>query len=147
MDKEQQSVMEKRVRDFLEDIRVNQAGTILGMLEPRFVECDAAEHSIVLAYPARPWEANPLGIMQGGVMATMLDFTAAALSVCFAGDAPVTVSLQVSYLRGAPVKGELLVRARATKSGRQLVHAFVECWPAGEPDKPAATANCVYIRT
>ena len=147
MDKEKQAAMEQRVRDFLENIRVKHPGTIIAMLEPRFVECNAATQTITLAYPAQAWEANPLGIMQGGIVATMLDFSLAALAVCFIGDAPVTASLQVSYLRGTPVQGELLVRTRATKVGRQAVHAYAECAPADAPDKLTATANCVCLRT
>ena len=144
---DEQQVMEARVRDFIDDINENHPNIVLGMLQPRFVACDAQEKSVTLAYPARAWEANPLGVMQGGVVATMLDFSFAALSVCFVGDAPMTVTLQVSYLRGTPVNGELIVRARATKIGRQLVHAFAECWPADAPGKPTATATGALIAT
>jgi len=147
MSQEKQEVMEQRVRDFIGDIRANHPGTIIAMLEPRFVSCDAGEQSILLAFPAQAWEANPLGVMQGGIVATMLDFTVAALAVCFAGDAPMTVSLQVSYLRGTPVKGEMMVRARATKAGRQVVHALAECWNSEEPGKLTATASSACLRT
>jgi len=147
LEQEKQAAMEQRVRAFLDNIMTNHKDTFIGRLEPRFVSCDAEEQTVLISYPAKAWQANPLGVMQGGVVAAMLDFSSAVLAVCFAGDAPMTVSLQVSYLRGTPVEGEVLVRARATKVGRQVVHAFAECWPADEPGKLTATANCVCLKT
>ena len=136
--------MEEKIRSFISGINESEADAILGMLKPRFVDCDAEEKTLVMAYPAMEWERNPLGIMQGGVMATILDFSVACLAVYYCGDAPVTVSFQVSYLRPAPIRGELMVKVRATKVGRTMLHAFVECWPSDAPGKLCATANGAY---
>ena len=136
---------EAKVRTMLDDINRNQADTVLGMMQPRFVACDAQAQTLTLAFPAQSWERNPIGIMQGGVVATALDYSVACLAICYSTERPVTVSLQVSYLRGAPVDGELQVRVRATKVGRSLIHAFAECWEAQTPDKLVATANVAYM--
>ena len=142
---EKQLQMEEHIKKLLSDINENQADTILGMLHPAFVECSAEEGSVKLSYPAMAWERNPIGVMQGGVVATILDAAIACLSVNYAGDAPMTISLQTSYLRGCPINGTLMVRARATKVGRSLFHAFAECWEENSPGKLVATATSAYM--
>jgi len=142
---EKQQKMEERCKAFIQNIYDTQSGTILEMLKPRFVSCDAEEQTLLMAFPAMEWERNPLGVMQGGVVATILDAAIACLSVNYAGDAPVTISLQTSYLRGCPINGTLMVRARATKVGRSLFHAFAECWEESSPGKLVATATSAYM--
>jgi len=137
--------LQSKIEEILADVNENQSDTILGMVKPRFVACDAAEQTITLAYPGQAWERNPLGIMQGGVVATVMDYSVACMILAFGGEKPVTVSLQVSYLRGTPVSGTLNVRVRATKMGRTVVHAFAECYEAQSPDKLVATANVAYM--
>ena len=137
--------MEAKVRALLEDVNTNQRDTILGMVQPQFVACDAEGMTLELAYPAQSWERNPIGLMQGGVVATVLDYTVACLTIALATEKPVTVSMQVSYLRGAPIGGMLHVRARTTKLGRTLIHAFAECYEPQSPDKTVATGNFVYM--
>lgn len=137
--------MEAKVRAVIDDVYETQPDAIIGMIQPRFVSCDVDEQTLTMAYPAQSWERNPIGVMQGGIVATLLDFSVACLAIAYTGTKPVTVSLQVSYLRGAPVGGEVIVKVKATKVGRTLVHAFAECWEAQSPDKLVATANVAYM--
>ena len=145
MSNEKQQQMEQRIRSFVENVSAGQQGRVLGMIRPSFVSCDAEEQTLLLSYPCQDWESNPNGVMQGGIVATILDFSIACLAINYAGDAPVTVSLQTSYLRGCPVSGTLMVKVRATKVGRTLLHAFVECWEESTPGKLVATANGAYM--
>ena len=137
--------MEAKVRALIADVNENQRDTVIGMVQPGFVACDAAEQTLELAFPAQAWERNPIGVMQGGVVATVLDYSVACLAIAYSTEKPVTVSLQVSYLRGAPIDGELQVRVRATKIGRTMIHAFAEAYEAQTPDKLVATANVAYM--
>ena len=141
---EKQLRMEESIRAFLDKINAEQSDTIIGMLHPRFVECSAEDATVTLAYPAMAWERNPLNVMQGGVVATILDFSIACLAVYYGGEKAVTVSLQTSYLRGCPIDGTLMVKVRATKAGRTMIHAFAECWEEKTPDKLVATCVGVY---
>lgn len=145
MNTEKQQQMEQRIRSFIENVNSSQEGRILGMIKPAFAACDAEEQTLLMSFPGMDWEANPQGVMQGGIVATILDFAIACLAINYEGDAPVTVSLQTSYLRGCPVSGTLMVKVRATKVGRTLLHAFAECWEERAPGKPVATANGVYM--
>ena len=141
---EKQLHMEESIRAFLDKINREQGDSIIGMLQPRFVECSAEEASLTMAYPAMAWERNPLNVMQGGVVATILDFSIACLAVYYGGDKAVTVSLQTSYLRGCPIDGTLVVKVKATKAGRTMIHAYSECWEEKTPDKLVATSVGVY---
>lgn len=141
---EKQLHMEESIRAFLDKINAEQSDTIIGMLHPRFVECSAEDATVTLAYPAMAWERNPLNVMQGGVVATILDFSIACLAVYYGGEKAVTVSLQTSYLRGCPIDGTLVVRVKATKTGRTMIHAYSECWEEKTPDKLVATSVGVY---
>ena len=141
---EKQLHMEESIRAFLDKINAEQSDTIIGMLHPRFVECSAEDATVTLAYPAMAWERNPLNVMQGGVVATILDFSIACLAVYYGGEKAVTVSLQTSYLRGCPIDGTLVVRVKATKAGRTMIHAYSECWEEKTPDKLVATSVGVY---
>lgn len=141
---EKQLHMEESIRAFLDKIDKEQGDSIIGMLQPRFVECSAEEATLTMAYPAMAWERNPLNVMQGGVVATILDFSIACLAVYYGGDKAVTVSLQTSYLRGCPIDGTLVVKVKATKAGRTMIHAYSECWEEKTPDKLVATSVGVY---
>ena len=141
---EKQLHMEESIRAFLDKINAEQSDTIIGMLLPRFVECSAEDATVTLAYPAMAWERNPLNVMQGGVVATILDFSIACLAVYYGGEKAVTVSLQTSYLRGCPIDGTLVVKVKATKTGRTMIHAYSECWEEKTPDKLVATSVGVY---
>lgn len=143
MKNEKQLEITQRMISFIDNINATNADAVCGMIKPGFVSFDGK--SLVMSYPVQSWERNPIGRMQGGVIATMLDFTAGCLSAGLSSDKPVTVSMQVSYLRPGPLDGEMRVKATVTKAGRTLIHSFVECWDAREPEKTVATANCVYM--
>ncbi len=145
MQNESQREMERSIRAFVDKINTEHPGTMCALTEPRFVECDAAEQTLTLSYPAQRWEANPMGRMQGGVIAALLDFTGACLAVYYSGTMALTVSLQTSYLSPGPTEGNVVVKARMTRPGRTMLHAYAECWSDGAPDKLIATANMVYI--
>ena len=136
--------MEEYMKSFLKNIEDTQGDTIIGMLKPNFVDCDPEEATVTLSYPAMKWERNPLNVMQGGVVATILDFSIACLAVYYGGEKAVTVSLQTSYLRGCPIDGTLVVKVKATKAGRTMIHAYSECWEEKTPDKLVATSVGVY---
>ena len=142
---EKQQAMEQCIRGFIDEVRAENPDTMCGLIQPNFVECDSEAITLTMAYPVQHWERNPIGRMQGGVIATMLDFSTACLTFYLTGSKPVTVSMQVSYLRPGPLEGKLMVKVSCTKAGRSLCHAFAECWDEAAPGKTVATANLVYM--
>lgn len=139
-----QAEMESCARNFIEHINDKFEGTFCAMLRPSFAACDFDEKTITLSYPGQSWEKNPLGVMQGGVVAAALDYTVGCLAVTLSGDRPVTVSMQISYLAPTPVEGNIIVKARATRAGRTLIHSYAEAWAEDMPGKLLATGNFVY---
>ena len=144
-DESKQAEMETFIRRFIDMINRDNADTMCGLIRPAFVSCDYREQSLVMSYPAQYWEQNPMGRMQGGIQAAMLDFTAACLADYQSRSYALTVSIQVSYLRPGPVSGNLIVEAKSTKAGRSVLHSFIQAWSEDAPGKIIATAVCVYM--
>ncbi|MFK3773446.1 PaaI family thioesterase [Pseudomonas sp. NPDC089406] len=80
------------------------------------------------------------GVIQGGIVAAMLDFglAFAALSVLDTGRTAVTTSLNVNYLRPAST-GLYHVHAVLEKQGRTLIYASAKLLDANE--RPIAIAS------
>jgi uncharacterized protein (TIGR00369 family) len=80
------------------------------------------------------------GVIQGGIVAAMLDFglAFAALSVLDIGRTAVTTSLTVNYLRPAQ-KGSYRVEGQLDKQGRTLIYASARLFC--DQDRLVATAT------
>ena len=139
--------LKDKVFELLTHVDTLEKDTILSMIKPRFVDCDAEALTLTLAYPLMEWERNPMHILQGGIPATIFDYSMGCLAVAVnpTSPRPMTASLQVSYLRAAPIGNELIVKSKATMVGRTLIHATAEGWIASEPEKLVATAVTTYI--
>lgn len=115
-------------------------GRLLGM---RF---DELEHGrVVISVQTRPDFANPLGIVHGGIAATLLDSVAscAVHTTLPAGVSYTTLELKVNYVRAVQTSGETLTatgtvihagRRVATAEGRVvddrdrlIAHATITC--------------------
>lgn len=115
-------------------------GRLLGM---RF---DKLEHGrVVISVQTRPDFANPLGIVHGGIAATLLDSVAscAVHTTLPAGVSYTTLELKVNYVRAVQTSGETLTatgtvihagRRVATAEGRVvddrdrlIAHATITC--------------------
>ena len=74
---------------------------------------------------------NPRGSVHGGVLATIIDVAMGTAVATTGGEAPVTVSLSVTYLEpGRP--GRLEGRARVRKRGKRLVVVEAEVVQDGD---------------
>ncbi len=80
------------------------------------------------------------GVIQGGILAAMLDFgmAFAALSVVAEGESVATVGVNVHYLRAAPV-GRYEVEAHLEKTGKRIVFARADL--TRENGEPVASAS------
>ena len=95
------------------------SGSIVDLMQPEFVQTEIDECE--LRFRPRPEFTIGGGVVQGGIVATMLDL---AMAVAASG-AIATASLHVDILR--PVVGEVLtVKGRITRRGRRVVFAEAE---------------------
>lgn len=116
------------------------------LLGARIGRVDLAAGELDVTYEARPEFANPAGGVQGGMLGAMLDDLTAGLvdSTLAAGEAPATVSLNLSFLRPAriaPMQG----RARLLRRGRDVCHVSGELLQDGQV-VASAVAVCSIIR-
>jgi len=94
---------------------------IFELLEPDIV--NQAEGSVQIAFTVKPEFMIPPGIVQGGIVAAMLDMTMAMA----AGGGISTASMHFEILR--PVSGpRLRVHGSIAKHGRRIVFAEAEMY-------------------
>ncbi len=108
------------------------------------LELDAERGAAVLAFNPPPQFVQGAGVLQGGIVATLLDFAMAfaAHAALVASDrAFSTAALNVSLLRPAP-PGRYLARGHIVRTGRHLLFADAEL-TADADGKTVATASAV----
>ncbi|GAA2853705.1 PaaI family thioesterase [Nonomuraea rubra] len=120
------------------------AATTLGW---ELLHVDPAQGAIEVAFTAGEGFTNPVGAVQGGFLAAMLDDTLgpALVATLPPGQFAPTLDLHVQFLRPAR-PGRLVGRGRVVRRGRQV------CFMSGEllaPDgEPVAVATATaYIQT
>lgn len=111
------------------------------------VHVDPDQGTIEVAFQASDRFTNPMGVVQGGFLAAMLDDTLgpALVATLPEGQFAPTLDLHVQFLRPAR-PGRLVGRGRVVRRGRQV------CFMSGEllgPDgEPVAVATATaYIQT
>jgi uncharacterized protein (TIGR00369 family) len=108
-----------------------------------FGEIDGERGTIETKFEARPEFLNPVGNVQGGFLAAMLDDTmGTALSATLDLDqfAP-TVNLNVQFHRPAAL-GPLKGLGRVIMRGRETCHGSAELW---QNDKIVASATGTFL--
>jgi uncharacterized protein (TIGR00369 family) len=113
------------------------AAQVLGW---ELVRVDPERGTIEVAFQAGPQLTNPVGVIQGGFLAAMLDDTLgpALVATLPPSQFAPTLDLHVQFLRPA-TPGRLLGRGRVVQRGKEV------CFLAGEligsDDRPVAVAT------
>ena len=114
---------------------------------PGDAERDNVGAALVARFPVLERYHNPMGVMQGGMLAAAVDNVIGPLSYLVAPPS-VTTQLTMSYL--APATGDLAyveVEARlVSRAGRQLVFDATVTAPDGRELALARSANAVVRR-
>ena len=118
------------------------AATKIGMRLASFTDGEA-----VVELDADPSHANPMGTVQGGILAAIADAAMgwAYMTTLGEGESYTTLEIKVNFLR--PVRaGRLEARARVRNAGRTI--GLVECDVLAEDGKTAAHAvsTCMILR-
>lgn len=138
--------LRRRAAEFLADRARVQSGTgspdIFGTA--RVIGCDGPTGSILFAYDTRPWMANVMGTVHGGIIATLLD-SCMGITCAVHVDVPTpTVTMTVNYLKPLPLSGTVHVRTRLNHLGRTTAQAMGEIFFPDRPDETLVTATGVY---
>ena len=119
-------------------------GRLLGM---RF---DELEHGrVVISVQTRPDFANPLGIVHGGIAATLLDSVAscAVHTTLPAGVSYTTLELKVNYVRAVQTSGETLTATGTViHAGRRVATAEGRVVDDGDRLIAHATITCLILQ-
>ena len=110
----------------------------------RVIDCDGPTGSILFAYDTKPWMANVLGTVHGGIIATLLD-SCMGITCALHVDVPTpTVTMTANYLNPLPLSGTAHVRTRLNHLGRTTAQAMAEVFSPDRPDDTLVTATGVY---
>src|SRR5262247_2520667 len=118
------------------------AATLLGMRLASFAAGEA-----LVQLDATAAHGNPMGTVQGGIIAAIADATMgwAYMTTLGEGESYTTVEMKINFLR--PVRqGRIVARARVKKGGRTV--GLVECDVLDESDGLVAYAvsTCMTLR-
>lgn len=77
---------------------------------------------LVSEFPAQEKHANPLGMLQGGIIGALIDDTMGPLSFAAVRGPTTTLNLSINYLRSVKCPDRVRVEARVTGRGRRVLH-------------------------
>ena len=140
-----QAGMERAFRGYFVEAARDFAGQFNTMLGAELHECDYENSTVTLTFLPEYWMGNPMGILHGGVTASVLDMTMGLLCrYCSNGSMTPTISMDVQYLHAGPLDKRLYVKAELTKRGMGICYARGAIWAEGAEDRRIATSSGVY---
>ena len=108
-------------------------------------EADGSPGSLLFSCHTDASMSNPLGIVHGGVTASLVD---SCMGVTCSAQcermATPTITMTVNYVRPVPLDADILVRTRTIRIGRTSAQMQAEVFLAGAPEEILVTSSGVY---
>ena len=115
------------------------------ILSPEFISCNLEEKSLVYKYRVKDWMLNTNVALHGGMTASFCDLTMGILARYFKGSVDcVTVHLAIEYMRGIPSDEEIMVEAKAEKTGRNVFFMSAKVYRQSD-GKLVASASAEFM--
>ncbi len=95
--------------------------------------------SLTVAFPVRSEQTNPVGSLQGGILASFFDNTFGPLSFATMRKPCVSIDMTVNFVRPAMPGESVVVRAEFKSKSRKLIQLYAEAH--NEKQKLIATAT------
>lgn len=118
---------------------------------PRFgrdvalVDQDGPDGCLVFACHTDASMSNPLGIVHGGVTASLVDTCMGITCAAQCGEAPTpTITMTVNYARPVPLDADIQVRVRTVRIGRTSGQLSADVLLSGQPEEVLVAATGVY---
>ena len=134
-----------RMRDGMERLLRGEAApppvaTLLGLRLASFADGEA-----VVELPVQPSHTNPMGSVQGGILAAIADGAMgwAYMTTLGEGESYTTLEMKINFLKAVRT-GTLAARARVRKAGRTV--GLVECDVLDERGEVAAYAVSTCLK-
>lgn len=118
---------------------------------PRFgqdivlVDEDGTPGSLLFSCRTDQSMSNPMGIVHGGVTASLVDTCMGITCAAQCGEVPTpTITMTVNYARPVPLDADILVRARTVRVGVTSGQMSAEVFLAERTEEILASATGVY---
>lgn len=111
-------------------------------MEGRFEKYEKNKR-LVVSFPVKENQTNPMGMMQGGYIAAAFDNTFGPLSYLTTQKPMVTIDLSCQYIRGVETKQRIRVEAVIVARGFSTLHMTGQMF--SEKGKLLATASTNYL--
>lgn len=115
---------------------------LIEWLKAKVLEAD--EGRVKMEFKVEPYMLNPLGIMHGGIMATILDEVMGAASFTLGRpNGFATINMNVDFLK--PAKAGEIIWAEGTivRAGKSVLHIKAELYNAKNHLLAKATSNMI----
>lgn len=112
----------KNVERLHDQIMNEQGGRINSMMAPQLVDCDVKERTVTLEFPVMAWELNRKEKLHGGVICTMLDYSAGTTVTGFTGSWGPTVDIDVRFVKFGNPDDIIIGVGKVVSAGRKVFH-------------------------
>ena len=137
--------LRRRLRSILKSRRLlNPQGVPNPSADLTLIDCDGPTGSVTLSYRTKPWMANVMGVVHGGVIANLVDTCMGIACAAQSGVVTPTITLTINYARPVPLDDEVLVRVRTVRCGATSGQMYTEVCLPGRPDDLLVTASGAY---
>lgn len=111
---------------------------------PRLVSCDGPSLTIELEHDTKPWAANPMGIVHGGILATILDNAMGLTCCCLYDHFTPTISMNITYSRPVPISETIRLRVEVILAGSTTAQLQAQIYLPSQPHRILVSATGVY---
>lgn len=112
---------------------------------PRLVRCDGPTLTVELEYDTQSWMANPMGVVHGGILASMLDTSMGITCYAIAQVHTPTISMNIHYARPVPLNQTIRIRITAFMAGSTTIQLQSQLYLPGEPERVLVSASGIYF--
>ncbi len=102
--------------------------------------------SIIVSFPVKENQTNPMGMMQGGYIAAAFDNAFGPLSYLVAKKPTTTIDMNIQYIRGVETKQTVVVEAKIEAKGFSTIHMTAEMRTEKGKLLATATTNLLILR-
>lgn len=119
--------------------------SIMKRVAPTYHGSNPEEGMLILKCNTGQWAANPMGILHGGITATMFDTGCGLMVRVISGVTMITtVSLNVNYLKPVQIGPDIYLKMKLVSEGRTICTVTGEMY-SGDGKLLVATATITYM--
>lgn len=102
--------------------------------------------SLINRFIVKKEQTNPMGNLQGGILASFFDDTFGPLSYSAARGPVVTIDLDLTFSRGVTAGEEVIIKAELTSIGPQMLTMTANAYNKKEKLIANATSSCLILK-